>query len=240
MEDLLDPDGDHRDLPGVPREANLKNSPGTRLAYRLPVAVSPAWALAAIIGASLFWSGMVSIFVAIAINSHLRGEPEWFLTIFVIPFVLIGVALVWFAVRQLLITTGVGPTWVEISGHPLEPAGEYEVFLSQSGRLTLKSFRVLLVCEEQATYQQGTNSRTETCPVFQEEVFAREDFEIQHGAPLEVEARLHVPPGAMHSFKSKHNEIRWKLIVKADVRGWPNYQREFPLLVYPGEEVRRG
>jgi hypothetical protein len=140
----------------------------------------------------------------------------------------------------MLITTGVGPTLVEISAHPLEPGGEYELFLSQAGRLTLKAFRVLLVCEEQATYQQGTNSRTETCPVFQEEVFAREDFEIEHGTPLEVRVWLRVPPGAMHSFKSTHNEVRWKLIVKADVRGWPNYQREFPLLVYPYGEGRRG
>jgi hypothetical protein len=239
MEELLDPAGEHaRDLPAVPREANLTNSPGTRLAYRLPIAVSPAWALAAAIGVCLFWNGMVSVFAAIAVNSHLRGEPEWFLTAFVVPFALIGFALIWYAVQQLLITTGVGPTLVEVSEHPLAPAGEYEVFLSQSGRLTLNAFRVLLVCEEQATYQQGTNSRTETCPVFQEEVFARQDFEIQHGKPLEVKATLRVPPGAMHSFKSSHNEVRWKLIVKGDVRGWPNYQREFPLLVYPGEGRR--
>jgi hypothetical protein len=242
MEELFRPEAEQaRSLPAVPREANLTNSPGTRLAYRLPIAVSPGWALAAALGASLFWNGVVAVFATIAVNSHLRGNPEWFLTLFLIPFALIGVALVWYTVKQLLITTGVGPTLVEISAHPLAPAGEYEVFLSQSGRLTMNAFRVLLVCEEQATYQQGTNSRTETCPVFQAEVFSREDFQIQRGMPLEVQATLHVPLGAMHSFKSTHNEVRWKLIVKGDVRGWPNYQREFPLLVYPagGGERRR-
>jgi hypothetical protein len=239
--ELFDGDGDHaRELPAVPGEANLTNSPGTTLAYRLPIAVSPAWALAVIMAACLFWNGMVALFVTIAVNSHLRGEPEWFLTLFMIPFVLVGLALVWYTVKQLLITTGVGPTLVEISAHPLEPAGEYEIFLSQSGRLTFTSLRVLLVCEEQATYQQGTNSRTETCPVFQQEVLRREGFEIHHGMPLEVQTRLRVPPGAMHSFKSTHNEVRWKLIVKGDVRGWPNYERDFPLLVYPADGGRRG
>lgn len=224
---------DSHEFPTVPRDANLTNSPGTRLAYRLPTAISPGWALAVIIAGCLFWNGMVALFVTIAVNSHLRGEPEWFLTLIMVPFLLVGLALGWYTLRQLLITTGIGPTLVEISAHPLEPAGEYEIFLSQAGRLTISSLRVLLVCEEQATYQQGTNSRTETCPVFEEEVFRREDLQIQRGLPLEVNAPLRVPAGAMHSFKSSHNEIRWKLLVKGDVRGWPNYEREFPLLVYP-------
>jgi hypothetical protein len=167
------------------------------------------------------------------VNSHLRGEPEWFLSLFLIPFALVGVGLAWYTGRQVLITTGVGPTRLEISAHPLEPAGEYEILLSQSGRLTFRSLRVLLVCEEQATFQQGTNSRTETCPVFQEEIFRRDGFEVQHGIPFEVRSPLRVPAEAMHSFKSAHNEVRWKLIVKGDVQGWPNYEREFPLLVYP-------
>ena len=94
--------------------------------------------------------------------------------------------------------------------------------------MTISSHRVMLIFEE-----QGTNSRTETCPVFEEEVYRRDEFQIQHGLPLEVKARLRVPDGAMHSFKSTHNEVRWKLLVKGDVRGWPNYEREFPLLVYP-------
>ena len=54
--------------------------------------------------------------------------------------------------------------------------------------------------------------------------------------PFEIRSRLaQCLAGAMHSFKSTHNEVRWKLIVKGDVRGWPNYEREFPLLVYPAD-----
>lgn len=237
--ELFDAEGEHADLPGVPADANLKNSPGTVLAYRLPIAVSPGWSLALILMACLFWNGMVALFVTIAVNSHLRHEPEWFLTLFIIPFALMGVALLWYAIRELLIATGVGPTLVEVSVHPLWPGGECEVYVSQAGRLTMNALRVLLVCEEQATFQQGTNSRTETCQVYRQEVLARRDFEIQHALPFEAHVPLRVPAEAMHSFKSTHNEIRWKLIVQGDVRGWPNYQREFPLLVYPAEAERR-
>jgi len=37
----------------------------------------------------------------------------------------------------------------------------------------------------------------------------------------------------MHSFKSDHNEIHWSLVVEGKVRGWPDYQRWFPVVVYP-------
>jgi len=46
---------------------------------------------------------------------------------------------------------------------------------------------------------------------------------------------LSVPPGAMHSFKSDHNEIGWTLLVQGDVAGWPDYQRAFPIIIRPND-----
>jgi hypothetical protein len=37
----------------------------------------------------------------------------------------------------------------------------------------------------------------------------------------------------MHSFQADHNEVSWKLIVKGDVEGWPEYRREFQIIVNP-------
>jgi hypothetical protein len=238
--ELFEP-GDLSDgFPTVPGEGNLTNSPGTRLAYRLPISVSPGWALAAIVAACLFWNGMVSIFVTIAVRGHLAGEPDWFLSLFLVPFLLIGLGLIFFTVRQLLITSGVGPTLVEISDHPLVPGGEYEIMLSQSGRLSMNSLVVLLRCQEEATYQQGTNSRTETSTVYEQEVFRREGFEIHQGIPFEAGATLTIPTSAMHSFKTARNAVVWKLVVRGDVAGWPDYERDFPLLVYPRAVRRAG
>ena len=31
----------------------------------------------------------------------------------------------------------------------------------------------------------------------------------------------------MHSFKSDHNEVQWKLVVRADLAGWPSFERRF-------------
>lgn len=222
------------ELPGVPRGASLTDSPGTRLKYRLPIAVSTFWALLALIVGCLLWNGMVAVFAAIAVDRLWQGRPDWLLTALLMPFVAVGAWLIYFAFQQLIVRTGIGPTFVEISDHPLLPGKTYQVCLSQSGRLTINRLAVQLVCEERATYQQGTNSRTDVRRVYQQEVFRREAFEVRPGSPLEQELTVTIPPGAMHSFRTNHNEIAWKIAVHGDVADWPAYQRHYPIIVHPG------
>jgi hypothetical protein len=167
------------------------------------------------------------------VRSHLDGHPDWLLTLFIVPFLAVGVGLIVFFVRQIVVTAGIGPTLVEISEHPLQPGGRYQLFFSQSGRLTVNVLRALLTCEEVVTYRQGTNARTETREVFNQELFRREKFEIEGGLPFEMEFDLSLPPGAMHSFKADHNQIDWALVVQGEVAGWPDFKRSFPLVVRP-------
>ena len=49
-------------------------------------------------------------FVVMVIGSFYEGDPDWFLAIFTVPFVVIGIGLIVFFLRQLLVTTGIGPT----------------------------------------------------------------------------------------------------------------------------------
>lgn len=219
-------------FPNVPDAADLTNSAGTTLAYRLPSA-SARWGLLAMLLFCLFWNGIVSVFVTLAVRGHLRGEADWFLTLFMIPFVLVGIGAVGFLVRQVLIEAGVGSTIVEIEAHPLAPGGDYDVFFSQAGRLTITSLSVLLVCEETATYRQGTNTRTANRRVSEEQVFLREGFDIQQGLPFETRLRITIPLRAMHSFTSDHNKVEWKLVVKGAVARWPDFERGFPIVIRP-------
>jgi hypothetical protein len=105
--------------------------------------------------------------------------------------------------------------------------------LQQFGRLKINRLEVLLVCEEEATFRHGTNTRTESRVVAQQSLMLCQDAEVRHGVPFESDCDLEVPPGAMHSFKSQHNEVNWKLQVQLDVAGWPAYERSFPVIVYP-------
>ena len=221
------------DFPYVPVATNTTDSPGTTLTFRLPVAGSPGWTLALWLGAVLVWNGIVAVFVVIAIRGFVVGDPDWFLAIFTLPFVGIGIGLIAFFLRQLMVATGIGPTLVEISDQPLHPGGYYRIFLSQTGRLAISSMELLLVCDEEATYRHGTDTRTETKRVYQQTLFRDERLRAAGGAPFETECALEVPPHAMHSFKSGHNEVRWKIVVKASADRWPDLERSFPVIVYP-------
>jgi len=225
-------EGDRR-FPGIPAGADLTNSPGTKLKYRLPESGSTGWRLFGLFAACVFWNGIVALFVWDSARGHLAGNPDWFGTLFLIPFVLIGLAIIVYFLRQLLVVAGIGPTRIEISAHPLRPGGRYAAFLSQSGRLDLNSLRVSLICAETARYRQGTNTRTETQEVFRREFFHREGFAVQRGMPFETEIEFEVPERAMHSFKAKNNEIAWALAVEGDVAGWPDFRRAFAVIVHP-------
>jgi hypothetical protein len=227
-----------KDFPTIPRDENLRNSPGVTLAYRLPIARSPAWKLVAAALFCLTWNGLVSVITVLTVNSHLRGESNWFLTLFALPFAAVGIWAVVVFLRQLLITTGIGPTSLEVSDHPLYPGQRYDVYVTQAGRLTVKSLRVLLVCDEEATYRQGTDVRTENRRVHQQQMFCREGFQIAPGIPFEHQFEMVMPDDLMHSFQSNHNAIHWKMIVSGEAAGWPAYVRDFPIIVYPDKNVR--
>jgi hypothetical protein len=219
-------------LANVP-EIDLADRPGATLAFRLPYATAPGCRVLGLLAMTLFWNGIVSVFVVEAVRGHLRGDPSWFLTIFLIPFVLFGLLFIGLFVKELLVVFRVGPTVVEISDHPLRPGGTYEVFVSQSGRLAMNSLSVALECVESATYRQGTDRRTETCVVREVVVVRAEGFAIEHGLPFEARRLLVVPPGAMHSFRATNNQVLWRLVVVGDIAGWPNFRREFPVVVRP-------
>jgi len=220
-------------FPYVPPAGHITDSPGTELAYRLPMAGSPAWTLGLWLTACLLWNGLVSLFAVVAVNSLWAGDPDWVLIVFLIPFLAIGIGLIVVFVRQLVLATAIGPTLLEISEQPLYPGRTCDLFLSQTGRLRIHWLEILLACDEEATYRHGTNTRTENHRVYQQSVFRRERLEVQQGMPFTARFAAEVPPGAMHSFKSGHNDVNWKFVVRGGVAGWPDFQRAFPVIVRP-------
>jgi hypothetical protein len=222
-----------RDFPNVPRDQNLTNSPGIRLAYRLPITQSPGLRLLMSGVFTVLWNGMVAILAWIAARDYLAGHPDWYLVALAVPFGLIGLAAIVHFSMQLLLATAIGPTSVELSRQPMYPGQSYHLFLSQAGRLSVRSLTVTLVCVEEATYRQGTDTRTERRRVHQEQLFRKENFQIEPSAPFEHESILQFPGRVMHSFQSDHNAVHWMIVVEGVVEKWSNFERKFPLLVYP-------
>jgi len=238
--DLLDAERAGAGFPCVPAPASVTNSPGTTLSYRLPVVAASGWKLFAAMVACLGWNGIVALFACVAISGFLEGRPDWVLTLCVIPFAGVGVAIIVYAFRYLLLASAVGPTLVEVSEQPLYPGKRCEAFVSQTGRMRVNSLDVLLVCDEDATFHQGTNTRRESLRVVEQAVYHRVEFDLRHGVPFEARFPVEIPAGTMHSFKSDHNEIRWKILVKGEIAGRPSFVRSFPVIVCPAANGSNG
>jgi hypothetical protein len=127
----------------------------------------------------------------------------------------------------------IGTTRLEVSQHPFYPGGLFRALVSQTGRLHVRWFQVQLVCEEQAVYQQGTDTRRATSRVFQATAFNQRKFDIRPQQAFEAEFELAVPDSAMHSFVAAHNAIVWMLVVRGRVARWGEFERRFPVYVYP-------
>jgi hypothetical protein len=90
-----------------------------------------------------------------------------------------------------------------------------------------------LELEEQATFRQGTDTRSEQIVVWQVVPARFQDVRPDADARFEARVSVEVPADAMHSFTSPHNAVRWKLVVRGVPERWPAFVRTFPVVVLP-------
>ncbi len=139
----------------------LTDSPGVKLAYRLaeesgqrlPIILSALFAVA--------WNTLVAVLMVIAVQNALSGKTNWLLVVLLVPFVLVSIFATGWFFRLFRTHAGIGPTAVEISDMPLLPGRTYHVYVCQYGRTDFSWIKIRLAGYEEATYQQGTDVRTE-------------------------------------------------------------------------------
>jgi MFS family permease len=221
-----DPDA----FPTVPADPS---DPGRTLARRLPPADwSAGCACVGVLAAAAFWNGIVSVFVWQAVVAVRKGNPEWFLMCFLVPFVLVGLVLVVvgvIAAAVWLIALLTGKVTVEVDAHPFVPGGTYRGRVEQTGPCRLRKVGVALVCTEAATYQAGTTESTDRKEV------SKELAELPEPLPAApTDFTLTVPADAMHSFEARKNKVEWKVTVWGRVLGVLPYERGFEVVVRPG------
>lgn len=225
-----------RQRPMLPNLQSFTDSPGVRLAYRLPENRPETRQLFL---ASLFvvaWDALTVSMLGLAIAGLLRGKPSWFLLLVALPiFIYASYRITYWFVFSFRRATGIGPTTIEIDDLPLLAGKQYQLSLVQYGRLAVKKVSISLVCEEVATYHFGTDTRTERQEVYRQSVLEHGRCRIDWGRPLELSCSVSLPDNLMHSFQSPHNSITWKFVVEGEVGRWPSYCRSFPVVVYPRE-----
>ncbi len=204
-------------------------------AARLKPKASPWAKFFGVIAIALFWNGIVSVFLLQVVEGWRSGRGEWFHTLFLVPFVLVGLALLGgigycflalFNPRQRLNVT---PGAVRLGG---TLRVEWEI----TGRTdTMQRLRVRLQGREEAKYRRGTNTCTDTS------LFA--DLELADiSAAQEMRSgtrTVTIPAHLMHSFASKNNRIIWSLRLHGEIPRWPDVKEEFAVTVLPGTGVRQ-
>ncbi len=200
-----------------PRELKAKQTPWAMFLGLLLVA--------------LFWNGIVSVFVSQAIFDWRQGGQPWFLTLFMIPFVVIGIGLLLGACYYFLAMFNAKPQMF-VSSPSARPDEELRIKWVLRGRIhSLRNFSIKLVGEEWAQYRRGTSTYSDTHAFHEEEVYSTLDhYEMESG-----EAAVTIPAKAMHTVQANNNKIQWKLLLHGDVPLWPDIHAEFEITVLPLE-----
>ncbi len=198
-----------------------------------PVSLEPKlgkWGklFAAIIFAS-FWNGIVGVAVYKIIEDWQRGRPDWFVILFMTPFVLVGLGAIAAIFYCLLALLNPRPV-LTLSQGVLQPGSSVTLEWALKGNSSsVRRLKIALKGSEEVTERRGKNSRTTKEAFFEEEVFESGD-----GALMERgSATVRVPRGAMHSFECGSTKVLWTFHVTGAVDRWPDIDAEFPVAVFP-------
>jgi hypothetical protein len=198
-----------------------------------PVTLKPQWSrwgkLLGVVCLALFWNGIVSIFLRQVVQGFQAGRPEWFLTLFMIPFVLVGLALIGGIGYVALSMLNPRPT-LTLSQASVVLGGTMRLEWKFDGRTRVRRrLHIHLRGEESASYRRGTDTYTDT------EEFAGFTL-LDTLDPLEMtegNVLVRVPQDTMHSFDGGNNKIQWSLRVEGEIRRWPDVKETFPIVVLP-------
>ncbi|MFH1731032.1 MAG: DUF3592 domain-containing protein, partial [Planctomycetota bacterium] len=122
---------------------------------------SPLGKLIGVTAFALVWNGLVSVFVWQVIKGWRTGQGEWFLTLFMIPFVLVGLGAIGGIVYYVLALFNPRPR-LTLSSDAVPLGGAAELQWEFSGQVSrIGKFEILLEGREEATYRRGTDTVTD-------------------------------------------------------------------------------
>jgi hypothetical protein len=218
------------DRPSVPEPLGRTEEAEVAVADRtLEPEAGPVAKVIGMLLVAAFWNGIVSVFVWQAVKGLQAGNPEWFLMVFLIPFVLVGLALIGGVFYTFLAAFNPRPTITISPGSPrlgTRLRVEWR-FAGRAGRI--RHLEIALEGFEKASYRRGTDTHTdrESFASF-ELVSTSVDWEIARGS-----AEVEIPEDTMHSFASSNNAIVWSLFLHGDIPSWPDVSETFEVEIRP-------
>jgi hypothetical protein len=196
----------------------------------LEPAVSPLIKILGTLFIALFWNGIVSVFLFTGVFPGFRsGNVEWITTLFMVPFVLVGLGLIGFFFYTVLASFNPRPRLTLEDGHltPGSRTGLSWQFAGSAGRL--QKLTIELEGRESARYRRGTSTSTDHHVFYSDELVSETRYHSIHRG----ETELRVPERTMPSFKSSNNGIEWRLKVRGEIPFWPDVIEDFTITVDP-------
>ncbi|MBI3243993.1 MAG: hypothetical protein HYZ49_17055 [Chloroflexi bacterium] len=152
--------------------------------------------------------------------------------LFTLPFLVIGVGLLAYAVWPWIARARVSAPDIAISNSTPRPGEELTLVYTQTFKAATEVKRIAfqLIFRETATYQRGTDTVT----VHHDNLI--QEFEIparrfEAGETFRDQRRLQIPPEAMHTFLAPRNKLQWFLKAKVEMAGWPDFNEDYPITV---------
>ncbi len=181
---------------------------------------------------AVFWNGITSVFVVLAIRGWMDGEGSIFLTLFMVPFVLVGLFLIVGFFHSLMAAFNPRVT-ITLHSDALRLGDEVKLHWAFTGNpRKIQRFTLTLTGTESATYIRGTDRTTDHHTFHETNIVEHTDTAyIRRGY-----ARLKIPRESMHSFESDNNAVTWGVRVHCDVPNWPDTKDEYPIDIGPLRE----
>jgi hypothetical protein len=198
-------------------------------------AQSPLTQFLIIGGIALFWNGLISIKVREAFFQPHPTGLDRFNQLLLIPFILVGIALIVCVFYQLLVLFNPRPQMI-LSNAALALGESSEVRWSFTGNYSrIRRLTIFVEGREEATYPNPRPTRRGPQTTTETNIFARirvADLTRQAdiGAGRGIFA---IPPDTMHSFSAANNKTIWSIILHGEISHWPDVKNQFKLNVAP-------
>lgn len=185
---------------------------------------------------AVIWNGAVWIMLSRIIGGWQRGEPDGCLTLFVIPFLLVGLLLIWATVAPIVMLFN-PPLKLTISRTTLRPGQSAILQWKMHGRAErVRRLRVLLHAPNSAGIlaNSDTEDDSETGPELDTETDWDTLTIVDTDQPMliaEGTAEIMIPAEASSLFDEEDDKLVWMLKTYCEIPRWPDSVEEHTITV---------
>ncbi len=178
---------------------------------------------------ALAWNAFLSVFLFVAWQGVQSGRPQWGMIVFLIPFVIIGLAALVGVVAEILRLFN-PKIAITADGAGFFLDRPIRLRYRASGSMNrVASLTITLEGVEKVTIHSGKSTRTSERMFFQTTMLETTD----PTAMLQGEVETALPPHVMHSFRSDRASVEWRVKIAGVVSLWPDIREEIRLEVRP-------